>query len=199
MPKDSAANASAENGEVRRRIHAARTAVDDIERSVSAVSKRLSEMESCAGEKLMLEVQSSVCCGCGRYDFFWEQNFKETRNALDEMYETLKKGGVMSRDKLPSPFSSRCIRQTSFAETYSRLFFGVVFSEAADKKTDEVRLVTADQFGGISDMLRDLENEFNGDVSFDTKTAERIRKKVRDRFCCDTDYYRNQNCCSSCV
>lgn len=31
-----AANASAENGEVRRRIHAARTAVDDIERSVSA-------------------------------------------------------------------------------------------------------------------------------------------------------------------
>lgn len=69
LPKDSAANASAENGEVRRRIHAARTAVDDIERSVSAVSKRLSEMESCAGEKLMLEVQSSVCCGCGRYDF----------------------------------------------------------------------------------------------------------------------------------
>ena len=95
MPKDSAANASAENGEVRRRIHAARTAVDDIERSVSAVSKRLSEMESCAGEKLMLEVQSSVCCGCGRYDFCWEQNFKETRNALDEMYETLKKGGVI--------------------------------------------------------------------------------------------------------
>lgn len=188
LPKDSAANASAENGEVRRRIHAARTAVDDIERSVSAVSKRLSEMESCAGEKLMLEVQSSVCCGCGRYDFCWEQNFKETRNALDEMYETLKKGGVMSRDKLPSPFSNRCIRQTSFAETYSRLFFGVVFSEAADKKTDEVRLVTADQFGGISDMLRDLENEFNGDVSFDTKTAERIRKKVRDRFCCDTDF-----------
>lgn len=94
----------------------------------------------------------------------------------------------MSRDKLPSPFSSRCIRQTSFAETYSRLFFGVIFSEAADKKTDEVRLVTADQFGGISDMLRDLENEFNGDVSFDTKTAERIRKKVRDRFCCDTDF-----------
>lgn len=91
LPKDSAANASAENGEVRRRIHAARTAVDDIERSVSAVSKRLSEMESCAGEKLMLEVQSSVCCGCGRYDFCWEQNFKETRNALDEMYETLKK------------------------------------------------------------------------------------------------------------
>lgn len=40
----------------------------------------------------------------------------------------------MSRDKLPSPFSNRCIRQTSFAETYSRLFFGVVFSEAADKK-----------------------------------------------------------------
>ena len=37
-------------------------------------------------------------------------------------------------------------------------------------------------------MLRDLENEFNGDVSFDTKTAERIRKKVRDRFCCDTDF-----------
>ena len=31
LPKDSAANASAENGEVRRRIHAARTAVDDIE------------------------------------------------------------------------------------------------------------------------------------------------------------------------
>lgn len=51
-----------------------------------------------------------------------------------------------------------------------------------------MRLVTADQFGGISDMLRDLENEFNGDVSFDTKTAERIRKKVRDRFCCDTDF-----------
>ena len=41
LPKDSAANASAENGEVRRRIQAARTAVDDIERSVSAVSKRL--------------------------------------------------------------------------------------------------------------------------------------------------------------
>lgn len=196
LPEEPAADISAENDEVRRRIRAARNAVDDIERSVSAVSKRLSEMENCGSEKLMIEIQNSVCCGCGRYDFCWEQNFRDTKTALDEMYDTLKKSGAMSRDKLPSPFSNRCIRQTSFAETYSKLFFGVAFSEAADKKINEVRLVTADQFGGISDMLRDLENEFNGDISFDAKTAERIRENTEDRFSVKVEFvscFRDKN------
>lgn len=53
-----------------------------------------------------------------------------------------------------------------------------------------MRLVTADQFGGISDMLRDLENEFNGDVSFDTKTAERIRKRSGTDFAAIPTSYR---------
>lgn len=94
----------------------------------------------------------------------------------------------MSRDKLRRRFL-----QMYTADLFCRNIFKAVFrrrlSEAADK-TDEVRLVTADQFGGISDMLRDLENEFNGDVSFDTKTAERIRKRSGTDFAAIPTSYR---------
>ena len=162
------------------RLKSAAQAVDDIERSVNAVSHSLSNHNDKNRDEVLLGAQKAVCEGCGRYDFCWEQNFSDTKKAIGEMREMLKESRPLNAANAPVAFSNRCIKLTSFTENYSRCYAAYIASAAAQKKIEDIRAVTADQFGGICDMLYDLSDEFSRDIKFDSVMAAKIKSAIEN-------------------
>lgn len=182
LPQNSSPDCNAQREAVLLRLKSAAQAVDDIERSVSAVSRSVLKHEDKNRDEVLLGVQKAVCEGCGRYDFCWEQNFSDTMKSIGEMREMLKESRPLNANNAPSVFTNRCIRLTSFTESYNKCYAAFVASAAAQKKIEEIRSVTADQFGGICDMLYDLSNEFSKNIKFDTALAEKIKSAVENEF-----------------
>lgn len=196
LPQNDAPDCNAQREAVLLRLKSAAQAVDDIERSVNAVSRSIINKEDKNRDEILLGVQTAVCKGCGRYFFCWEQNFADTMKSIGEMREMLKESKPLNANNAPSMFSNRCIRLTSFTENYNKGYAAFVASASAQKKIEEIRSVTADQFGGICDMLYDLSNEFSKDIKFDTALASKIKSAVENEFDKETgtvSCYRNSD------
>lgn len=196
LPRNEAPDCNAQREAVLSRLRSAARAVDDIEKSVCAVSTTISNRIDSNRDEVLIGVQRAVCENCGRYDFCWEQNFSDTIKSIGEMREMLKKSQPLNPGNVPVVFSNRCIRLTSFTENYNKFYASYVATASAQKKIEEIRAVTADQFGGICDMLYDLTEEFANKIEFDTLLAAKIKSAVENIFSSETgtvSCYRNND------
>lgn len=175
LPKNDAADCSAGRQAVFERLRAAVNAVDEIDRSVSAVSNTLLKAGKGGENTVFLHTQEAVCRTCGRYDYCWNANSEDTLRAFGEMRELLRRNVPVGTANAPGALASRCIRLTSLTESFNKNYLAFTARQAAERRVAEIRAVTADQFGGIRDMLSELTGEFERKVEFDTVLAGRLR------------------------
>lgn len=166
-----------------------------VAKTVEDVGKKLTQKNSMDFEKVIELVESDACRGCNLAAYCWEKSRSDTVAALISMSEAIKHGRAITFDDMPIGFNEHCIRRDRVETALSVNYKQFLNRRAAEIRVEEMRQIVADQFSGISDMLRDLEEEINTSQTYDIKKAGDIAEAlsklgINAEYCgCITDKY----------
>ena len=178
--------------EILHRLQSAAHAVDEMSHSVRSVSEILRYSMLPEEKDAFARARDEVCSGCGRYAVCWEKNCRETLSALESMGKVLQSNEALKPTHVPPAFSTRCIKLSSMLESLNRQYVRSVERTAARRKIEEIRSVTADQFDGLCDILKEFSGEISEELTFDESAAARAREVLRNDFSVD-------NCAVTCI
>lgn len=154
------------------RLEFASGALKDIYETVEDVAKRLGKINTPSFEKTLNKIEDEVCGGCSLRKHCWETAREVTANdALERWHNSKSKSEAKSTEE-KSGFN--CLRLDRFESSIKSHLSDYDSRKAAELRLSEVRGVINDQFEGISQMLRDLSEEFKYEVRHDTVATENI-------------------------
>ncbi len=177
------------------RLGFASASLKGVSRTVEDVGRRLTEKNTITFENVLRRVEAEACRGCNMCTYCWERNKKDTIAALISMSEAVKHNRSISFEDMPVSFNEHCIRREKVENSLYRNYRRFLAGRAAEQRVEEMRQIVADQFCGISDMLRDLEEEINTSQSYDINKAGEIAEALKQigisaEYCgCVTDKY----------
>ena len=150
------------------RLEFASGALNDIYETVEDVAKKLGKINSPDFEKTLNKIEGEVCSGCSLRKHCWEAAREIT--AAD----ALSRWNKNKTDKTNEKDGFNCLRSDKFNASVNAHLTDYENKKAAELRIREVRGVINDQFEGISQMLRDLSEEFKYEVRHDAVAAEDI-------------------------
>lgn len=153
------------------RLSLAAGALGDISETVEQVAKELGKINSPDFSKVISGVEADACNGCKLRIHCWESRREGTVEAILEMTKAVKSGESGAENYAGEEFKGRCIRLAEIGRAVERRYSDYAIKIGAENRLDEVRGVVTDQFDGISDMLNDLAENFERDVSFSASDA----------------------------
>ncbi len=154
------------------RLEMASNALKDVSDTVEQVSGKLAKINAPDFNKVIYSIEQEACSGCKLRVHCWETKRSSTIDAVVEMTKAIKKGETTPETEAPDEFKGRCLRVSKMGSVTFKKYSDFASRIAAENRIDEVRSVVSDQFGGISDMLRDLSLDFKNDEQFDSVIAE---------------------------
>lgn len=176
------AQSNPQRQEILHRLHSAAHAVDEMSHSVRSVSEILRYSMLPEEKDAFARARDEVCVGCGRYAVCWEKNCRDTLAALDGMGKVLKTNEALKASHVPTAFANRCIKLTSLLDSLNRQYVRSTERAAAQRKIEDIRSATADQFDGLCDILKEFSGEISEELTFDESAASRVRAALQNEF-----------------
>ncbi len=161
------------------RLQIAANALKDVSETVEQVSEKLSEINSPDFSKVIYSIENEACSGCKFRVHCWESRRNSTVDAIMEITKAIKSGEASPENAAPEEFKGRCLRVSKVGNITYRKYSEYASGIAAENRIDEVRGVVSDQFEGISNMLRDLSEDFKKDEHFDSVIAENVASALK--------------------
>ena len=162
------------------RLNMASNALRDISQTVEQVSQKLSQINSPDFGKVIYSIEQEACKGCKLRVHCWESRRESTVDAIMSITKAIKNNETILENSVPEEFSGRCLRVSNITNVTYRKYSEYASRISAENRIDEVRSVVSDQFDGISDMLRDLAEDFKNDEQFDSVTAENVANALKN-------------------
>ena len=162
------------------RLNMASNALRDISQTVEQVSQKLSQINSPDFGKVIYSIEQEACKGCKLRVHCWESRRESTVDAIMSITRAIKNNETILENSVPEEFSGRCLRVSNITNVTYRKYSEYASRISAENRIDEVRSVVSDQFDGISDMLRDLAEDFKNDEQFDSVTAENVANALKN-------------------
>lgn len=157
------------------RIKIASSAINEVGNTVSLVSGSLQKLSNPPANDIYSLVTQQVCSSCGLYEKCWERNMVKTASYFDEISSVLRRNELMSVRNMPRGFQNSCIKLTSLAESFNKNYLNYTAKFSMQNKVNDMRLVVADQFSSVCDILSDLGDELKEPVFYDTDKQNKIR------------------------
>ncbi len=157
-----------------RRLGFASDAMRDVCETVEKVSQRLSEYNSPDFEEVIQRVENEACKGCTFRLNCWEASRQETVAAMLALSYSVKRGVPLSVAELPVNFAEKCLRLEWVENSFEKHYSDFSRKVAAEQRISEMREVLTDQFGGISNMLMGLAEEFETAEKYDREMASQV-------------------------
>ncbi len=154
------------------RLEMASNALKDISETVEQVSSQLSKINAPDFGKVIYNIEQEACSGCKLRVHCWENRRNSTIDGIIAMTKAVKNGDTSPEAQLPDEFKGRCQRLSKIGNVTFKKYSDYVSRISAENRIDEVRSVVSDQFDGISDMLKDLSDDFKNDEQFDVTIAQ---------------------------
>ena len=162
------------------RLDFASKALADVSCSVDSVSERLDKLDSNTPLSVCDNAAADVCGRCGMKHFCWEKFADETKNDFICALAPLEQKGRINAEDLSDTLTKKCIKKGELVESFNHCYERYLMCETAKKRLDEVRTVVSGQFSGLSEILRDMHNEYKNYESFDLDTSERIEIRLKE-------------------
>ncbi len=131
---------------------------------VSADAKRL----------LIAEVKNKNCKDCSNYGKCYRVFNAETTNALNLMVNACFEKGKVNLLDVPTIFAGKCERLNSVVGGFNDLISQYKNYEGLVNSIDSGKVLLAEQLGGVSQIMKDLSKEVNGQVNFEKGKEKRI-------------------------
>ena len=177
---DEAAKTS--NEAVRRNVtmrleHCSR-ALDNVSSCVNAVSERLGKLYEPNARWVYDRAAEYTCRSCGLRAYCWEKERDMTVDDFHRLTPVLKENGFVKEADIAENFLKRCCKTGELAAGVNRSYKEYLSLEAARRRVTQVRSVVAGQFAGLSDILHDLAEEFEGVEGYDPACAENVTQAL---------------------
>lgn len=151
------------------RLEFASGALQDIYETVEDVAAQLGKINHPDFEQTLTKVEDEVCGGCSLRKHCWETAKEITAADALRTWNRTKRPAAE-----PEEPSFHCLRADRFHDSVKAHLSEYDSRRAAELRLSEVRGAINDQFEGISQMLRDLSEEFKYEVRHDAAAAENI-------------------------
>ena len=162
------------------RLRFAAGALSDVGQTVETVSKELSRINSPDFETVLHGIEKEACSGCSLAVNCWEGRKADTVSALLEIIKGIREGEAEPEKRAPDEFRCRCLRPEKVAGATLVHYSDYASRMAAESRISDVRSVVSEQFGGISNMLSDMAEEFERDEAFDERSAAKITNALKN-------------------
>lgn len=177
---DAAPPAAEEN--VRRNVtmrlsHCSR-ALSDVSSCVNQVSDKLTRVYKPEIDWIYEKAAADTCARCGLKVFCNEKQQELTYDDFHRLSDILKERGYVKERDIEEHFLKRCCKPSELAFSINRSYKEYLALQTAQKRIGQIRSVVAGQFAGLSEILEDLSEEFQGCESFDTASAERVTEAL---------------------
>ena len=149
-------------------------ALGNVSSCVNSVSERLSRLYESNADWIYDRAAAETCKNCGLRVYCWEKERAMTSDDMHRLTPLLKANGFVKERDVEENFLKRCCKSSELAHSINRSYKEYLSLEAARRRVTQVRSVVAGQFAGLSDILRDLSEEFEEVDSFDTASSEKI-------------------------
>lgn len=121
-----------------------------------------------------------VCKQCDRAGYCWQKDFNATYNAMFKFLEIMERNGALQLTDVPKSFADKCIRLLPLVAEINRQFEVYKVNIAWKNKLRENRELTAEQFRGISEIIKNASEEICSEKSFDIMAADEIKQALCD-------------------
>lgn len=146
------------------RLKMARDAVGDMSGTVTKVSEILKEKAPPDTAGVYLRVRDSVCSECASFDKCWKGGFPGTVSEFDMILEEIRKSGSITPSFTPPSLHSRCLRIMSLCDSFNKNYSSYSARLGAERRINEMRKITVDQFDSVYDMIDDLLSDFGESI-----------------------------------
>ena len=149
-------------------------ALENVSSCVNAVSDRLSRLYEPNANWIYELAADYTCKNCGLRVYCWEKERGMTLDDFHRLTPALKERGYVKETDIADNFLKRCCKTSELAHSVSRAYRDYLSMESARRRITGVRSVVAGQFAGLSDILRDLSEEFAYIEGYDENCAEKV-------------------------
>ena len=120
------------------------------------------------------EVTQSICKGCKGCMFCWGSAFNDTMGVFNDTISTYAQKGLVEVGDLPSYFEKRCGNSKSLIADLNVRLTSYYSKETVQLKKEENRVILAQQYSGVSEIMNNMASELESAVKFDTLSSDRI-------------------------
>lgn len=149
-------------------------ALENVSSCVNAVSERLGRLYESQANWVYDRAADYTCQSCGLRAYCWERERGMTTDDFHRLTDILKERGFVKESDIEENFLKRCCKTSELAHSVNRSYKEYLSLEAARRRITQVRSVVAGQFAGLSDILHDLSEEFEGIDGYDEACAEKV-------------------------
>lgn len=156
------------------RLDFASKAIFNVKNDVNKVSEKLNRLYSPSFNWVCENVKAEVCSGCGLRTYCFEHCEGVTIDDFHRLEEVVEAQGSVDEKDVSDNFVKNCCKKGEIADSINKNYREYLSSMEAQRRVSDVRSVVAGQFAGVSDILKDLADEFKNKMRCDTEISERI-------------------------
>lgn len=161
------------------RLNFSSKALKDVSSCVTRVSDKMREMNVDSFPDVYLNAKANVCSSCGMRVFCWEREKGVSEDDFNRLTENLKKNCHITVDDIDALFVKKCCRKSELSTAINRYYQSYLMSMESMRRIDTIRGGLAGQFGGLSDILKDMADEFSKTDVCDLDSSEKISYMLR--------------------
>jgi len=135
--------------------------LNDIQRSVEAVSDKLRNTGITNISKVYERTADTVCKRCGLKLFCWETNYNSTLDSFYKLNDILEQNTEITKDDLPAFFNTQCPKSDEIILTVNGYYRDYLSGKNAARKVMNAKQVATEQLEGIADMLSEMSEEIS--------------------------------------
>jgi stage II sporulation protein E len=135
--------------------------------------------EPAAGRKMDLysmldEVCTKNCQHCNGYEVCWGENFYATYREIFDLIAYAELYGEVHAKHVKGRLTKSCFQQFKLLATINQLFERCQTEFHWERKLNESKFVLVDQLQGVSNLISNLAQEINTDVTFKHEMEEKL-------------------------
>lgn len=121
------------------------------------------------------EVSTKNCQYCNGYAGCWGENFYATYREIFDLIAYAELYGEVHAKHIKGRLAKSCFQQFKLLATINQLFERCNTEFQWQRKLNEGKFVLVDQLQGVSNLIRNLAQEVDTDISFKYEIEERLR------------------------
>lgn len=117
----------------------------------------------------------TVCKRCRSCMFCWGTAYNDTMNVFNDLSSLFASKSRIDKEDIPAYFAKRCEKKDELVSELNLRFTEYWAKERQEIKTEENRVILAEQYLGVSQIMDKMAHELNSAIKFDNLTEQRTK------------------------
>lgn len=145
-----------------------------LSKTLDTIAEQQTKLKQQEVNRIFEDISEKLCKNCDQCSNCWEENFRQTYQAANLMFEKAQEKGILSVEDIPVEFLSDCISAEEFIAETNRGFEIAKLNRIWHHRISESREVIAEQLKEVSSVIQ----EITGDIYETSQGARSEEERV---------------------